>query len=55
MYYNETIYVNINTAYVSPSCHAGARVGLRGFATWPGVPRRIHVACANINPLFDVF
>ena len=29
------------------------RVGPRGAASWPGVPRRIHVGPArNLNPLF---
>ena len=31
------------------------RVGLRGAATWPSVPRRIHVAPREWTPLFAYF
>ena len=43
MYYNPILRVNKYT-HVSYPRHVGACVGPRGSATWPCVPRRIHVA-----------
>ena len=40
---------------MSSLCHAGTRVGLCGSATWPCVPRRIHVGPRKSYPLFCPF
>ena len=47
MYYNPYTCDKYKYAHVSPLRHVGARVGPRGFATWPWVPRRIHVGPAK--------
>ena len=39
---DEGLGVNINMR-TSHLCHVGPRVGSRGSATWPCVPRRIHM------------
>ena len=46
MYYNPILRVNINM-HTSHPRHVGARVGPCGSATWPCVPRRIHVGPAR--------
>ena len=48
------IRVNINM-HMSHLCHAGTRVGPRGSATWPCVPRRIHVSSRDKCTLFALF
>ena len=47
--------ININSVHMSPPRHAGARACPRGKATWPQVPRRIHVYEREIYPLFAIF
>ena len=55
MYYNPNIMSKYKYVYVSHPRHASARVGSRGSAMWPCVPRRIHVSHTKINPLFILF
>ena len=41
---------------MSPPRHADARMGPRGAATWPWVPRRIHVGpVQKYTPFFAFF
>ena len=55
MYDNPPI-VTINYKYVCVTSPHRRRVGPRGAATWPGVPRRIHVGPAQkINTFFLFF
>ena len=42
----------MNIGHMSPPRHAGARVGPRGSATWPCVPRRTHVGPVRKSSLF---
>ena len=46
MYYNPILRVN-KYVHVSHPRHASARVGPRGSAMWPCVPRCIHVGPAR--------
>ena len=45
----------MNITHVSPPRHVGARVGLRGSATWSCVPRRTHVGPAQKSTPFFIF
>ena len=45
------IRVNINID-TSPQCHACTRMGTRGAAMSPCMPRRIHVGSREYYPLF---
>ena len=55
MYYNPYNYDKYKYAHVSPPRHVGARLGPRGAATWPRVPRRIHVDPAGKYTPFFLF
>ena len=53
LYIINFIVININIAHPSHRrvrCH----VGPRGAATWPGVPRRIHVGPAQKTPFLPL-
>ena len=57
MYYNPNITSKYKHAcHVSPLRHVGARLGSRGSATWPCVPRRTHVGpTQKYTPFFLFF
>ena len=56
MYYNRNITSKYKYAcHLSPPHHASARVGPRGSATWPCVPRRTHVGPARKYTPFFLF
>ena len=42
-------------AYVSLQCHAGTRARPRGRATWPCMPRRIHVGSRDKCTHFCIY
>ena len=47
--------INIVLVHVSHPRHAGKRARPRGRATWPCVPRRIHVGPRVKYPLFGLY